>query len=308
MPRDRSRTPSRSPSKRRKHPSSKSSRRDRDDSRDSRDRREKSERSRHSEKISSRSADKSRDDKHSRRSRSRSPRRERHRTSERERESTRSRHRRSSRESSREASRKDRHEKYERSERGDKYADKSERSNRRHSDHRGEDSSRVSGTPKVHSESNLSSSSNSQMRADQRELYFAEEFDDPPPETVGLSTTTKSLLEAQEERIRQRRERVEKWRKEKEEARLRELENSATEPQNENVTSKVWSLEDDEDDDEAAAAPEGETVEAKPVISAEVESEKPEEVECPRPRFKSPQLKKISLNPKKIPWMLTCKT
>ncbi|KAJ9072277.1 hypothetical protein DSO57_1029284 [Entomophthora muscae] len=276
MPRDRSRTPSRSPSKRRKHPSSKSSRRDRDDSRDSRDRREKSERSRHSEKSSSRSGDKSRDDKHSRRSRSRSPRRERHRTSERERESTRSRHRRSSRESSREASRKDRHEKYERSERGDKYADKSERSNRRHSDHRGEDSSRVSGTPKVHSESNLSSSSNSQMRADQRELYFAEEFDDPLKKKE-LDSVGKESKNGERKR---RKLGCESWKTVLQSLRMN------------NVTSKVWSLEDDEDDDEAAAAPEGETVEAKPVISAEVESEKPEEVECPRPRFKSPTIEK----------------
>lgn len=56
-------------------------------------------------------------------------------------------------------------------------------------------------------------------------------------------------MDSQEEKIRQRRDRVEKWRKEKEEARLREKEQSDLAAP-EAVSTKVWSLEDDEDDEE----------------------------------------------------------
>ncbi|KAI0229923.1 pre-mRNA processing RNA-helicase [Massospora cicadina] len=255
MAKERARTPSpsrsKSPSKRRKRTSSQERSRRSRDREDSRDRRDRKERSRRSEKKSSRSnvEKSSKDERRSRRSKSRSPRVERHRTSDKEREITRSR-RRSSRENSREgASRRDR-------DRHDRPAP---------FEHRGEDIHRASGTIKVHSESNVTSSSASHpLKSSHRE--HTPEANDPStvPESVGLSTTTKSLLEAQEEKIRQRRERVEKWRKEREEARLRELEANASEPQQENVASKVWSLEDDEDDDEPPAAPDAEVPEAKP--------------------------------------------
>lgn len=280
MAKDRSPSPirSRSPSKRRKHSSHsshKSSRRDFSDEehREKYDRHK--EKSRHSERKDDALRDNARDKKSSRRSRSRSTRRDSHRSTDRSKEKERSyrrsrsrsprkdshrshdkdrdsgsrkiRHRRS-RENSRERSPKRDRERSDRSDKKDRSENsRSERSSNdtHHKDHKdSQERNRSSHSSRSHHDTALSESINLESSNSSEKI-----------EPVGLSSTVQTLLDSQEEKIRQRRERVEKWRKEKEEARLREKEQSDNGAP-ETVSTKVWSLEDDEDDEEPFAVQE----------------------------------------------------